>query len=532
MGRPTGPGLTAALTTVLTPVLGVVLAACLFLTVDRTRLVGLVPGLTGASVGGATASMVLTTAAWLLFLGAAVVARPFLARLRPGTARWVVLVGGLLIGLAALSAPPATSNDSARYAWDGIVQRAGISPYTYAPADPALTALRPDWLVGAQSPGGGCDPGRFPSDPTIHAGQCFAINRPTVPTIYPPIAELYFLLVRVGLPAQVGFIAFQVAGLLLVLGATVVLLRLMPRRPHRALWWAWCPAVAMEGVNNAHVDLLGAVLLLVAVLLLARGRVSISAVAFGAAVATKVLPALAGVGMLYRRPGRFVLVAVGTFVALYVPYLLWSGAAVLGYLPGYLREEGYSSSGQTTRFALLTTVLPPTVAAVAGVVLIAVLAAVLWWRWGRAAPAGATAGPWDAQCLFLAFALLIATPSYPWYALPLVPLAVLSGRWESLGVPLALTVMYNYAISDDRYAWTRGAAAAAVLLLLAGTVARWVRARGAVASAAGTPGGTRPSPERGGVLERADDDGAARPRRERTGELGDLRGGDRLHPGE
>jgi hypothetical protein len=42
----------------------------------------------------------------------------------------VIIAGTVLLGLVAVSAPPRTSNDSARYAWDGIVQKAGISPYS------------------------------------------------------------------------------------------------------------------------------------------------------------------------------------------------------------------------------------------------------------------------------------------------------------------------------------------------------------------------------------------------------------------
>ncbi|MEH0111192.1 glycosyltransferase 87 family protein [Tersicoccus sp. MR15.9] len=498
---------------VATAVVGVSLAGVLYLAVDRMRLVGLVPGATAGNIGGADVSMILTSIAWALFLLAGVLASRCLRRVSAGLGWAVVLGGGILIALAVLSAPPSTSNDSARYAWDGIVQRAGISPFAHVPADPALASLRPDWLVGPQLPGGGCDPTRFPSDPNVQDGLCFAINRPTVPTIYPPVAELYFFLVRMGVPAEVGFIALQVAGAVLVVGVTVVLLRLLGRgRRDRALWWAWCPAVAMEGINNAHVDLLAAVLLLPAVLLLARGRVTTSAVAFGAAVATKVLPVLAAVGLLYRRPVRFVLVAAATVVVSYVPYVLWSGADVLGFLPGYLREEGYSSGGQSTRFALLTTVLPTTAAGAAGIAIVAVLAALLWWRWGRRAPTGDGPGPWDAQCLFLGLALLVVSPTYPWYTLMIVPLAVLTGRWESLGVPLALTVMYNFAIADDRLVWARGATGAALVVLVVVTALR-ISARRRTARRSAERGSEQaPGLEAEGlrVLEGADDDGAAR----------------------
>src|SRR5688500_12715799 len=84
----------------------------------------------------------VTGALWLLF-GVAVLA---LRRVPTRAAIVLVLVGSVAIGGAAMAGPPNTSTDSARYAWDGIVQSAGISPYDHAPADPALSDLRPEWL--------------------------------------------------------------------------------------------------------------------------------------------------------------------------------------------------------------------------------------------------------------------------------------------------------------------------------------------------------------------------------------------------
>jgi hypothetical protein len=37
-----------------------------------------------------------------------------------------------------------TFDDLYRYVWDGRVQAAGLNPYSYAPADPELAALRDD----------------------------------------------------------------------------------------------------------------------------------------------------------------------------------------------------------------------------------------------------------------------------------------------------------------------------------------------------------------------------------------------------
>ncbi|GAA5020821.1 hypothetical protein GCM10025734_75380 [Kitasatospora paranensis] len=123
-------------------------------------------------------------------------------------------------------------------------------------------------------------------------------------------------------------------------------------------------------MNDAHVDTLGALLmtagLLVAAARPATGRRrAASGALLGAATAVKLLPALAlpGAlsGVLARRPRARDLTlpgaAVAVFLLVYLPYVLGSGTAVLGYLPGYLHEEGYER-GEVARFGLLRLVLP------------------------------------------------------------------------------------------------------------------------------------------------------------------------------
>ncbi|HEY8296192.1 MAG TPA: glycosyltransferase 87 family protein, partial [Micrococcaceae bacterium] len=339
-----------------------------------------------------------TALAWLLSILAAAALRKAPARAVPA----VVLAGALLLGAAALAAPPSTSNDSARYAWDGIVQISGDSPYTRVPADSSNAALRPDWLFAQPGADGTCSPGLFPTgtetttETSGGATLCTAINRPQVHTIYPAVAELYFAGVRLVVPAGVGFVAFQAAGAAIALAVTFGLLMFFRRSglpAYRTAWWAFSPLVVFEAINNAHVDVLGSALLLVAVLALARGRVLGSGLAFGAAVATKLIPAIAAPALLYRRPVRFVLAAVAAFVVSYVPYVLSSGWAVIGFLPGYLKEEGYNSKS-TSRFELLRIFLPDNWDLPVGLVLLAVLSVYCLLRVDRSRP-------WNTQLLMI-----------------------------------------------------------------------------------------------------------------------------------
>jgi len=49
------------------------------------------------------------------------------------------------------------------------------------------------------------------------------------------------------------------------------------------------------------------------------------------------------------------------------------------------------------------------------------------------------ADPWLGQLAMIGVTLLIVSPRYPWYALLLIPMIAMTGRWEWMAVPLALT---------------------------------------------------------------------------------------------
>lgn len=345
----------------------------------------------------------------------------------------LVLIGSVAIGGAAMMGPPNTSTDSARYAWDGIVQNAGISPYDYAPADPALEHLRTDWLF-PPAVDGECTGDRIMTTKTIGTDEvlCTAINRPIVTTIYPPMSELVFAGVRFLTGPEPAYWPMQLLGLILGLATTVLLLRGLISRgrdPRWAALWGWCPLVATEGVTNSHIDMLGAMLLVIATLLVASRRPWLGGIALGAAISAKLIPVIGSFALLRRNPVKVIVGSVAVFALLYVPYVIASGIGVLGYLPGYLTEEGYVSG---TRFILISLIAPGTPALIIAAVLIAIVAALTWWK-------SDPDDPWLAQLLMIGSVLLIVSPRYPWYALLLVPMIAMTGRWEWMAVPLALT---------------------------------------------------------------------------------------------
>ena len=379
--------------------------------------------------------VIYTGILWALFALAVVLLRKVPAR----AAVTLVIVGAVALGGAAMAGPPNTSTDSARYAWDGIVQNAGISPYDYAPADPAVRHLRTEWLFPTPSVDASgeqyCAGDRVMQfhELDTKAFACTTINRVKVPTIYPPTSEIFFAAERLIVGSGATFWPMQLFGLLMSLGITALLLVALRRRglnPRWAALWAWSPLAATEGVTNSHIDILGALLLLVASLLVSTGRRGWGGVALGAAIAAKLMPVIGAPALLGRKPWKIILVSIATFGVLYVPYVIASGIGVLGFLPGYLGEEGYETG---SRFILLSWFLPGISSTIVAALLIIAIGVITWVR-------STPSNPWLGQVMMIGSILLIVSPRYSWYALLLVPMIAMSGRWEWLAVPFALTV--------------------------------------------------------------------------------------------
>jgi len=337
-----------------------------------------------------------------------------------------VFAVALVLRLAALAGQPILSDDLYRYSWDGRVQVSGTDPYRYPPDAPELAGLREDWLWPDAE---GCDRLQRPEG-------CTRINRASVRTIYPPVAEAWFTVVYRVAGIGAHHKAWQVAGLL----GDVALVALLPavlRAYKRDVRWtalyALSPVAVLEVVNNGHVDGLAALLAVLALLAFARRRPGWAGALVGAAAMVKLYPAVLGlafvaaVGIVRRRAslGRLIGGAAAVAVLGYLPHVAAVGLRVLGYLPGYLREERYAEGGRYLLAGLLG--LP---AGLTAAVAAAGLAAVAGWVLLRRpdVPRG---------CAVLIGALLLAiTPVQPWYAVTLVAVAAVAVRpaWSTVAV--------------------------------------------------------------------------------------------------
>ena len=367
----------------------------------------------------------LIAAAWMAFLAAAWLLRKVPLRAAIG----LILLGGIAVQLTAVSAPPRNSDDLYRYIWDGRVQAAGIDPYEYVPAARQLTGLRNEFLWHPEATYCITQAAAATKPADDAALGCTMINRPLVPTIYPPVAEAYFLGVHYLPGGSDSSTPIQATTALVAVLTTVMLmfgLGRLGRDPRMAALWSWCPTVALEAGNSAHVDVVAVAITAAALLILATARTTrrtvLGGILLGLAVATKLIPALTVPAVLRRRWITVSLAAGGAFVTVYIPHVLAVGSKVVGYMPGYLQEGGYTSG---TRFGIIGLFLGGR-AAIAAAVLVLAVVALLVLRFSDPDQ------PWRGAVVMTAAALAVATPTFQWYSLLLVMLVALDGRPEWL----------------------------------------------------------------------------------------------------
>jgi len=413
-------------------------------------------------------ALLVRLAVWAVAWGAGVVCA---LRLPRRFAIPAVFAVGLALRLAALAGQPILSDDLYRYTWDGRVQLSGTDPYRYPPSADQLVDLREDWLWPDAE---GCAQLQRPEG-------CTRLNRPGVHTIYPPVAEAWFTVVYQVAGIGAHHKAWQVAGLLGDVALIAVLpavLRAYKRDERWTALYALSPVAVVEVVNNGHIDGLASLFVVLALLAVARKRPAWAGALIGAATMVKLYPALLGLAFAavvgFRKAGRPALArlvgAAAAVVAVgYLPHVAAVGLRVVGYLPGYLREEKYGEGGRYLLAGLLG--LPAGPAAALSALGVAGVAA--WTLWRRPeVPRGCAA--------LLGGLLLAVTPVQPWYAVTLLAVATVAVAPAWSAVALAGYPYFFAVLLDSPHAAAIGRVSygLALLVVLAGARHR-ARVRGA-----------------------------------------------------
>lgn len=353
---------------------------------------------------------------------------------RPVPARgiWIVLAVSAALRIVLVASPPFLSSDINRYVWDGRVQAAGINPYRYLPADPALAGLRDEAI--------------YPH-----------INRADyAPTIYPPAAQAVFFLAGQAWSSVTGMKLAMVGFDVLAMACLWRLLGLAGLPPERLAIYGWNPLVAWAVAGNGHVDGMVLGLVAAALLLRVRGRDGWTGLVLGLAVATKFFPAVIA-PVLWRGRFRLALAAAATILGLYAIYS-GVGWRVFGFLSGYGQEEGLETGAGFWLVALLGVPL----FAYAGAALLALAALGAWFAFVRR-PEGPVA-TCQAAGIMMGVLTFAISPHYPWYFCWLAVPAVLAPAPALLWLSVAPVLIYIDGYTDS-LTWPSIVYAPAVLLL-------------------------------------------------------------------
>lgn len=299
--------------------------------------------------------------------------------------RRVIVVGLVLAAvwhLPFLLQAPGPDDDIHRYLWDGRAQRLGYNPYIAVPNDPSLAGL--------------------------HTAETRTLNNPEVPSPYPPGAELFF---RAVTAMQESVFALKIAFVICDFAIAFVLLDILRRTGQAAHWilaYAWNPLLPIAVAGSGHLDIVGALLLLVSFSALDKRWRTVAAVSFGLAVSVKFLPIVLLPLYWKRIRVRDGVLAAAAVALLYVPFLN-HGRITFGSLGTFVQRFRFNDPV----FAILEHLATPRLLAVLAI-LVGFLVAI-WMRNESPDPsAGAFAWPMAASLLF-------APVAYPWYLLWLLP---------------------------------------------------------------------------------------------------------------
>jgi hypothetical protein len=316
---------------------------------------------------------------------------------------------GVAVAMRAvfLLTEPVLSDDVYRYVWDGRVQHAGINPYRYAPGAPELAFLRDEGFAG--------------------------INNKDIPTIYPPLMQQTFFLATAVSESVVWMKAVFVLFDLVLIAVLAKLLEALRMNPLRALVYAWSPLAVVEIGGSGHNDVLGALLLIGALLALERRRGAHGMLLMTASGLAK-LVGFALVPFVVRsvRPRLYLILPLASLLA-WAPYAA-AGALAFRGLAEYARRW----RGNDSLFHLLYSITGSLDRAkIAAASLFLLLVLVLLWK----------RTPAIRACFWTLCALLLLVPTvHPWYLLWIAPLLAIvpSPAWMLLSASSALSYHAAY----------------------------------------------------------------------------------------
>ncbi|MGH2643425.1 MAG: glycosyltransferase 87 family protein [Chitinophagaceae bacterium] len=329
---------------------------------------------------------------------------------------YYLLFAALCFRAVFLFSIPHLSDDYFRFIWDGRLSAHGINPFNVLPLH------------------------FYQTHEALHAGVSGSIyeglNSKNYYTIYPPVMQGIFWLAAKLFPQNItGSLVVMRVFIILAESGTIFLIRRLlihwKKNENLSLLYAWNPLVIAELSGNLHFEAIMIFFLLLAVYLLVKQKEGWSGLAFGMAVATKLLPLIL-LPALIRRIGwkktlGIGIISLGVIAILFLPFMdavffknvsssielyfhKFEFNAGLFYVIRWLgfQIKGYDVIHTVTKWLALL-----------------VLLGIILYIWKEKKP--------EVQNIFRAWMwiwliyLACSTIVHPWYVTPLIAFAVFSG---------------------------------------------------------------------------------------------------------
>jgi alpha-1,6-mannosyltransferase len=312
----------------------------------------------------------------------------------------VIVLFAIAFRLTLLFSGPVFSFDIYRYIWDGKVAANGINPFMYPPDSDVLARLRDaSWT---------------------------SINLKYLKTGYPPLLELLFELLYIAFGSILGY---KIAFCAFDLGTIIVLFLLLKELKfdtRNLIVYAWAPLPIVEISQSGHNDSVVAFFVLLAFLLMTRGRNVWSAIVMSLAVISKLYPIFFA-PILFKRWGKQgTLLFFVVTLASHIPYL-GVGWRIYETLLFVLNTTNFNGSifpliSATAEYAGVTS----NPGLIAQFIIYAIFGSLLMWAFVKSIRCELHTRQLIEMCFLLTGALLLVNRSFfSWYMIWIVPFLAL-----------------------------------------------------------------------------------------------------------
>ena len=256
---------------------------------------------------------------------------------------WTMIVFGLLFRFSILPAQQIQEDDVYRYLWDGKVFANNINPFAYSPSEvhefKELQIQNPETYYEVYNENNERELEQLAElkwESPTSLKYLERVNHPSVPTIYPPMAQYVFRAVHFFQPDSI--LAMRVAFLVFDVLALFFIIRILGKlRLNRNMsgFYFWCPLMIKETYNSTHLDIIGISFLCGSIYFLVHSRHTLATFFLALGFLGKLYPAILfplyiqacfehckkSEGNAWQTPILNSLLFVGVIILGYVPFM-------------------------------------------------------------------------------------------------------------------------------------------------------------------------------------------------------------------